>query len=302
MSVRKKLASELVEQLKKETIALFESQRYREYLDMLSKFYSYSARNCLLIMLQNPDATKVAGLKKWEKEFERRVKPGEKGIRILAPMRIKKEVKPDGADHERNTEKTEKEVVGFKVAYVFDVSQTTGKALPAIYKPLEGMVPEFERLKTAVEMASPYKIVYRNIDGGAEGLCSYKQKKIYIQTGMSEENTLRVLVHEVAHASLHNPELDTEHKIDRKTREVQAESVAYVTCKRLGIDAEESSVGYVAGWSSGKDVKELTASMEVIKRQSDLIYEKICEELGIELNKGMTEPMKLTAEDFKVVM
>ncbi len=258
---------EIMDQLEKGVAELFESNRFKEYLTCMSKFHNYSFNNTLLIAMQRPDATLVAGFSAWKDKHGRMVKKGEKGIRILAPYKYKVEVEPEHGDEEPNTiERT-----GFKPAYVFDVSQTEGKELPSIaVNELSGDVNEYNKLFRALRIICPVAIDFEDINTGAKGYYNDSEKRIAINKGMSQVQTIKTLVHETAHAMLHSAEQkDEDHQSDRRTKEVEAESIAFTVCKKYGLDTEDYSFGYIAGWSSGKDTKELKASLERIKDTAD---------------------------------
>ena len=258
---------------------LFESERYKAYLTSMAKFHSYSFNNTLLIAMQGGQL--VAGYNKWRDEFHRNVKKGEKAIKILAPapFKTKKEVpKLDaqgrpvmGQDGKPVTEVQEIQVPAFKIVSVFDVSQTEGEPLPSIgVEELTGSVERYGEFFKALEQTSPVPIGFEDIPGGSHGYHHLTEKRIAIQEGMSELQTLKTAIHEIAHSKLHaiDPEATAIEQADRpdsRTREVQAESVAYAVCQHYGLDTSDYSFGYVAGWSSGKDLKELKASLETIR-------------------------------------
>ena len=252
----------------------------------MSKFHNYSFNNTLLIAMQKPDASLVAGFGKWRDDFERHVKKGEKGIKILAPSpyKVKKQMekidpatqKPViGADGKPVTEEQEIEIPAFRVVTVFDVSQTEGKEIPDIaVSELTGSVEQYQDFFAALEKASPVPIAFENIEGGAHGYYHLEEKRIAIDEGMSELQTLKTAIHEIAHAKLHAIDKDapaTEQAVrpDRRTREVQAESVAYAVCQHYGLDTSDYSFGYVAGWSSGRELSELKASLETIRKAAN---------------------------------
>ena len=266
--------------------ALFEREQYKAYLTAMSKFHNYSFNNTLLIAMQKPDASLVAGFGKWRDDFERHVKKGEKGIKILAPSpyKVKKQMekidpatqKPViGADGKPVTEEREIEIPAFRVVTVFDVSQTEGKEIPDItVSELTGSVEQYQDFFAALEKASPVPIAFENIQGGAHGYYHLEEKRIAIDEGMSELQTLKTAIHEIAHAKLHAIDKDapaTEQPVrpDRRTREVQAESVAYAVCQHYGLDTSDYSFGYVAGWSSGRELSELKASLETIRKAAN---------------------------------
>ena len=270
---------EITDRLETGIQELFESERYKAYLTTMSKFHSYSFNNTLLIAMQGGQL--VAGYNKWRDDFHRNVKKGEKAIKILAPapFKAKKEVqKLDaqgrpvmGKDGKPVTEVQEIQVPAFKIVSVFDVSQTKGEPLPSIgVEELTGSVERYGEFFKALEQTSPVPIGFEDIPGGSHGYYHLTEKRIAIQEGMSELQTLKTAIHEIAHSKLHAidpeaPAIDQADRPDSRTREVQAESVAYAVCQHYGLDTSDYSFGYVAGWSSGKDLKELKASLETIR-------------------------------------
>ena len=270
---------EITDRLETGIQELFESERYKSYLTTMSKFHSYSFNNTLLIAMQGGQL--VAGYNKWRDDFHRNVKKGEKAIKILAPapFKAKKEVqKLDaqgrpvmGKDGKPITEVQEIQVPAFKIVSVFDVSQTEGEPLPSIgVEELTGSVERYGEFFKALEQTSPVPIGFEDIPGGSHGYYHLTEKRIAIQEGMSELQTLKTAIHEIAHSKLHAidpeaPAIEQADRPDSRTREVQAESVAYAVCQHYGLDTSDYSFGYVAGWSSGKDLKELKASLETIR-------------------------------------
>ena len=270
---------EITDRLETGIQELFESERYKAYLTSMAKFHSYSFNNTLLIAMQGGQL--VAGYNKWRDDFHRNVKRGEKGIKILAPApyKAKKEVpKLDeqgqpvmDKDGKPLTEVQETQVPAFKIVSVFDVSQTEGEPLPSIgVDELAGNVEQYEDFFKALEQTSPVPMAFEDIPGGSHGYYHLTEKRIAIQENMSELQTLKTAIHEIAHAKLHaiDPDAPVAEQADRpdsRTREVQAESVAYAVCQHYGLDTSDYSFGYVAGWSSGKDLKELRASLETIR-------------------------------------
>ena len=270
---------EITDRLETGIQELFESERYKAYLTTMSKFHSYSFNNTLLIAMQGGQL--VAGYNKWRDDFHRNVKKGEKAIKILAPapFKAKKEVqKLDaqgrpvmGKDGKPVTEVQEIQVPAFKIVSVFDVSQTEGEPLPSIgVEELTGSVERYGEFFKALEQTSPVPIGFEDIPGGSHGYYHLTEKRIAIQEGMSELQTLKTAIHEIAHSKLHaidpkTPAIEQADRPDSRTREVQAESVAYAVCQHYGLDTSDYSFGYVAGWSSGKDLKELRASLETIR-------------------------------------
>ena len=292
---------EITDRLEQGIAELFDSERYREYLKVMSKFHNYSFRNTVLIAMQKPDASLVAGFSAWKNNFERNVMKGQKGIKIIAPSpyKIKQEMqkidphtqKPIiGKDGKPVTEEKEVTIPAYKVVSVFDVSQTEGKELPDIaVDELTGDVDRYKDFFAALEKTSPVPIAFENIEGGSHGYYHLEDKRIAINEGMSELQTLKTAIHEIAHAKLHDIDLnapkDEQPRVDRRTREVEAESVAYTVCQHYGLDTSDYSFGYVAGWSSGRELSELKSSLETIRSAAAEIINSIDENLA-ELQKA----------------
>ena len=283
---------EITDRLEQGIKELFDSERYKEYLRVMSKFHNYSFNNTLLIAMQKPDASLVAGFSAWKNNFQRNVVKGEKGIKIIAPspFKIKQEMdkidpatnKPVmGADGKPVKEEKEITIPAFKVVSVFDVSQTEGKELPDIaVDTLTGDVERFKDVFAALEKTSPVPIGFEKIEGGAHGYYHLEEKRIAIDEGMSELQTLKTAIHEIAHAKLHDidlnaPKEEQQDRPDRRTREVQAESVAYAVCQHYGLDTSDYSFGYVARWSSGRELDELKSSLETIRATAAEIINSI---------------------------
>ena len=270
---------EITDKLETGIMDLFESDRFQAYLDTMARFHNYSFNNTILIAMQGGQL--VAGYNKWRDEFHRNVKKGEKGIKIFAPApyKVKKEVpKLDeqgqpvkDKDGNTVTEQKEIQVPAFKIVSVFDVSQTEGEPLPSLgVEELAGDVERYQDFFKALEQTSPVPMAFEDIPGGSHGYYHLTEKRIAIQENMSELQTLKTAIHEIAHAKLHAidpeaPAAEQQNRPDSRTREVQAESVAYTVCQHYGLDTSDYSFGYVAGWSSGKDLKELKASLETIR-------------------------------------
>ena len=292
---------EITDRLEQGIAELFDSERYREYLKVMSKFHNYSFNNTLLIAMQKPDASLVAGFSAWKNNFGRNVMKGQKGIKIIAPspFKIRQEVekidphtqKPIiGKDGKPVTEEKEVKIPAYKVVSVFDVSQTEGKELPDIaVDELTGDVDRYKDFFAALEKTSPVPIAFENIEGGSHGYYHLEDKRIAINEGMSELQTLKTAIHEIAHAKLHDIDLnapkDEQPRVDRRTREVEAESVAYTVCQHYGLDTSDYSFGYVAGWSSGRELSELKSSLETIRSAAAEIINSIDENLA-ELQKA----------------
>lgn len=282
---------EITDKLEQGIKELFESERFKEYLRTMSKFYNYSFNNTLLIAMQKPEATYVAGYTSWQRNFDRQVMKGEKGIKILAPAPYKAQEEREkidpltrkpviGTDGKAVTETVEVLRPAFKVVSVFDVSQTDGKELPdIIVDELKGTVENYEAFFDALKQESPVPISFEDIPGGAKGFFSPVESRIAIQEGMSEIQTVKTAIHEIAHAKLHAFKPDEkaapEDKKDRHTKEVEAESVAYTVCQRYGIETSDYSFGYIAGWSSGKETKELKSSLDTIRKTAAEMIEGI---------------------------
>lgn len=340
---------EITDRLEQGIKELFESERFKEYLRTMSKFYNYSFNNTLLIAMQKPEATLIAGYTAWQRNFDRHVMKGEKGIRILAPAPYKAKVEKEKIDPKTQkpmldkdgkpiTETVEVMRPAFKVVSVFDVSQTEGKELPDIVvDELTGSVENYAAFFEALRQESPVPIAFEDISGGAKGYYHLEDRRIAIQEGMSEVQTVKTAIHEIAHAKLHaldQPEWkvvmvseggtrkelmtglaseqeaneaaekldwryvdenqfewrleveedDTpvqEAKKDRHTKEVEAEAVAYTVCQRYGIETSDYSFGYIAGWSSDKETKELKGSLETIRRTASEMIGSIDEKLKV---------------------
>ena len=379
---------------------LFESEKYMRYLSVMSRFHRYSVNNTMLIYMQKPEATLVAGFNKWKNQFERHVKKGEHGITIIAPTPYKKKIEemkrdPDthapilDADGKAVMEEKEIEIPMFRPVKVFDVSQTDGRPLPELSSSLSGTVPHYEAFLEALRRSAPVPIEFEPMAANTDGYFSPDQQRIATREGMSEVQTVSATVHEIAHSKLHNQkkiQIDNdeqyqevklfekpalfsngrisrddlpegvycydlrgsdddpgspicveervvvnhagsviltaplefseegrlyftdetglnfnggmltlsqflqEQKKDRRTEEVEAESISYAVCQYFGIQTGENSFGYIASWSKGKELKELRASLETINKTScELInnierhYKEICKERGIDL-------------------
>lgn len=266
---------EITKQLEQGVKDVFTSDKYVEYLKFMSRFYNYSVNNIILIMMQKPEASLVAGYKAWQTKFKRQVRKGEKGITILAPCQHKKKIEDEDGET--------KEVVwtSYKAVKVFDVSQTDGEELPTgCTNELVGDVQNYNELIEKLTSISPVPIACEDVEGSANGYFHTVKKQIVIQKDMSQQQTVKTLIHEIAHSILHDREMGEAKDADNNTREVQAESVAYTVCSMLGLDTSDYSFGYVAGWSTDKEVKELNASMEVIRKTAKTILDGIVKEMA----------------------
>ena len=300
----KQKVQEITEKLEQGIKELFESEKYKTYLNTMSKFHNYSFNNTMLIAMQKPDATLVAGFKAWQKNFDRHVKKGEKGIRILAPAPYKIKEERDKIDpvtqellldKDGNPQKEEVEITipAFRAVSVFDVAQTDGKPIPELAaKELLSDVEGYQDMIRAVEAISPVPIELEEIAGDSKGYYDREAKRIAVQENMSESQTLKTMIHEVAHSKLHSKEVEQDEQMrkDRNTKEVEAESIAYTVCQHFGVDTSDYSFGYIAGWSSGRDTKELRASMDTIRRTASELITGIEEQLQeIQRNREVTQ-------------
>ena len=300
---------QLTEQLEKGIKDLYTSDKYKEVLLCMSKFHHYSYRNVLLIKLQDPNASRVAGFNTWKNDFERSVMKGETAIKILAPNPYKRMIeykKLDPAtlnpilDKNGKTvmEKREEKMMMYKVVSVFDVSQTKGKELPSLVTPLTKDVKNYKQFMKALHTVSTVPIIYQDLTGGANGHYDFVDKEIVVKDGMSESATASTTVHEMAHSILHDrntTKLSDEDLQNRGKYEVEAESVSFVVCNYFGIKTDEKSFGYVTGWSEGKELQELKESLDVIQKTSSELIKKI----EIEFDKNLD--LQHRKENIKVV-
>lgn len=272
---------EIMKSLEDGIANLMNSEQYMKFLKTMSIFHGYSLNNTILIMLQRPDSSLVAGYKKWQ-SIGRQVKKGEKSITILCPCstkRMEKLLDENGKpvlDENGKEKKVEVPIPYFRPGNVFDVSQTVGKPVETLSpKELMNSVDGYENFLQSLISISPVKVVFDNIESGAKGIYYPNEEKIVVQTGMSNLQTLKTLVHESAHARLHNNQAMEKTKKNRETEEVEAESVAYCVLSAFGFDTSDYSFPYIAGWSSGKDMKELKESLETIRITSGLFIDEI---------------------------
>lgn len=292
---------------------LFESDNYKNYLKTMSRFTSYSLNNTLLIAMQKPDATLVASYGTWKKNFNRQVVKGSKSIKIICPCPYKKKVETEitdadgkiilGKDGKPITEETEKNYLSFKIANVFDISCTEGEPLPEIAHKLDGTVDNYNDFMDALKQFSTLPIEIKKIDGSANGYYHLIDKSISISSNLSQVMSMKTLIHEICHSKLHDQDTGSDKDADKQTKEVQAESVAFTVCQYYGIDTSDYSFGYVAGWSSGKDLKELKTSLETIRQTSQTIINGIDQKLDairqakqidmdVSISKNMDAPAK----------
>ena len=313
-NTEKQRVQELTDKLEQGLQDLFNSDSYRNYLSTMSKFHNYSFNNTLLIAMQKPDATLVAGYKAWQKNFERHVNKGEKAIRILAPAPYKIKEERDKIDpvtqellldKDGNPQKEEVEITipAFRAVSVFDVGQTDGKPIPELAaKELLSDVEGYQDMIRAVEAISPVPIELEEIAGDSKGYYDREAKRIAVQENMSESQTLKTMIHEVAHSKLHSKEVEQDEQMrkDRNTKEVEAESIAYTVCQHFGVDTSDYSFGYIAGWSSGRDTKELRASMDTIRRTASELITGIEEQLQ-ELQRNREVSQEQTKESILLI-
>ena len=291
---------------------LFESEKYMRYLSVMSRFHRYSVNNTILIYMQKPDATLVAGYNKWKNQFERHVKKGEHGITIIAPTPFKKKIEEQKLDPDTKApmldqdgkvimEEREVEIPMFRPVKVFDVSQTDGKPLPELASSLSGNVQNYEAFMEALRRSAPVPLSVKPMAANMDGFFSPDRQRIAIRAGMSEVQTVSAAVHEIAHSKLHNyakgqaeaaraGDKGPPQKKDRNTEEVEAESISYAVCQYYGIQTADNSFGYIATWSQDKTLPELRASLETINKAAgeliadiDRHYKAICKERGIDL-------------------
>ena len=312
---------------------LFESEKYMRYLSVMSRFHRYSVNNTMLIYMQKPDATLVAGYNKWKNQFERHVKKGEHGITIIAPTPFKKKIEEQKLDPDTKApildaegkavmEEREVEIPMFRPVKVFDVSQTDGKPLPELASSLSGNVQNYEAFMEALRRSASVPLSVEPMAANMDGYFSPDQQRIAIRAGMSEVQTVSAAVHEIAHSKLHNyakaqeeaarsGDKEPPKKKDRNTEEVEAESISYAVCQYYGIQTGENSFGYIANWSQGKELPELRASLETINKAAgeliadiDRHYKVICKERGIDLaaQSEQTVPQQEAASEAEVPM
>lgn len=281
-SDREEKVKALTEKLEKGIKEVFASEKYKAYLSTMAKFHSYSFNNSILIYMQKPDASLVAGYKTWQ-SLERQVKKGEKSITILAPCPYKAVIEKEVTDPETGRTKTdadgkpvkeEQEIsyTYFRPASIFDIFQTEGKALPTLSEELKGEAENYEALMAAIKEAADVPIRFDTWTESKKGYYSLTDQEIVIKSGMSEMQTVKTAIHETAHSTLHT---DKEHLKDSATMEIEAESVAFVVCQHFGLDTSDYSFGYLAGWSSNKELPELKASLQTIQKTSDDLIERI---------------------------
>lgn len=309
----KERLKEITDNIEQGIQELFQSDKYMQYLRTMSRFHRYSLNNTLLIAMQNPNATLVAGFNKWRDQFSRNVKKGEKGIKIIAPTPYKVKKEQEKVDPVTKapmldtngkviTEEVEVKIPLYRVVSVFDVSQTEGKPIPALANNLTGDVQQYEIFMEALRRSSPVPLAFEQMAANTDGYFSSKEQRIALREGMSEVQTVSATIHEIAHSKLHDYEKQKleNTKVDenaeppkpknRRTEEVEAESISYAVCAYYGIQTRENSFGYIATWSKDKELPELRASLETINKTSSSLIEdidrnfaEILKEKGIEI-------------------
>lgn len=300
---REERMSQIQEKLEAGVREIFESGKYEDYIATMSKFPHYSINNCILIVSQCPEATHVCGYKKWQTDFNRVVNRNEHGIMIIAPITYKADVEEPVYDAESHpvvdangkqvTETVTREFQGFRPAYVFDVSQTSGEPLPTLANMLNGSVEDFEQMRDVLIAISPVPISFEEISGGANGYYSPASQCIVVKADMSQLQTIKTMIHEIAHATLGHG--GKEDKWDRETKEVQAESVAFWVAQMMGLDTSDYSFGYISGWSKDREVTELKENLDLIKTTADKITSDLEKELSKKVDK--TESLEEVNED-----
>lgn len=279
--VRLKEITARIEQGVKE---VFTSGKYADYLRTMSRFTHYSTNNRLLIYMQNPKASHVAGYQAWQNKFERHVVKGAKGITIIAPTPFKKRIEEEKLDPDTKlpmldengdviTEEKEIKIPMFKPVTVFDISQTDGKPLPVLAETLVGNVQNYDVFMEAVKRSSPVPIIVETMQENMDGYFSLSEQNIHLREGMSEVQTVCAAIHEITHAKLHNS--DAEEQKSHKTEEIEAESVAYAACAYYGIETDANSFGYIANYTQGKSIEDLKNSLDLIGRTADGIISDI---------------------------
>lgn len=284
---------ELTTKLDKGVEEILTSDRYRDYLKQMSKFHSYSFRNSLLILLQNENATLVAGYKTWQTVFNRNVNKGEKGIQIFAPCPYKVKKETEFTNEKGEKEKKVEEVIipKFRAVTVFDVSQTTGEPLKEMAEELKGKYQDFSRLFEAIKKCSDFEITFKA--GTTEkGCCYIKDRRITIKEGMSENQTIKTLIHEIAHEKLHR---EVAEDVTRNQEEIEAESIAFVVANYFGIDTSTYSFDYISTWQE-KEKAEVKNSLNTIQETSNMLIENIKKNLSLEKEISISDRIKVAKE------
>lgn len=281
--------TEITERLHEGVKNLFESEKYKEYLKTMAKFSHYSFSNTLLIALQRPDASAVAGYKSWQTKFERHVVEGAKGIAIIQPAPYRKKMdivlKDEAgnsildADGKEIRTEVERMVEHYKVGWVYALEDTEGKPIPEIVNTLTGNVENYDELKDILASVSKVPISYEEFSGAANGFYAPEEERIVVKASLPELQSIKTTIHEIAHSILHNRVNGTDQEATHREKEVEAESVAFTVCSYLGLDTSDYSFGYVSGWSAGQELKELQGKMELIRKTSHEIITGIESEI-----------------------
>ena len=274
-------AGVLVDRIKEGVKNLFDSENYKAYLNTMNKFYQYSVNNTILIMMQRPDASAVASYTSWKNNFGRHVKEGAKGIQIIQPCPyiVKDKVEIEDINGNKKYEEVEKLVQGYKVGYVFDLEDTEGTPLPEIVTLLQEDFQNYELMKKCLEDISPVPVTYEKINSSANGYYDLTNKRIVVDSSLSESQTIKTLIHEIAHSILHDKDNGIDKETNRREREVEAESVAYSVASYYGLDTSDYSFGYIASWSDGKELTELREHLEAIKTAAGSIIDSVDEKI-----------------------
>ncbi|MCR5767944.1 MAG: ImmA/IrrE family metallo-endopeptidase [Lachnospiraceae bacterium] len=281
--------------LQSETKELFESDRYRDYLSCMGRFHNYSVNNTILINAQRPDASLVAGYQAWQQKFDRHVVAGAKGIQIIQPAPWKKKEEVEIKDANGNTvmrdgkpvtQEVERIMPGFKVGYVFAYEDTEGAPLPSVVDILDQQVVNADQFLAALREVSPVPITYEHLNSSANGYFSLTDRTIHVEESLPELQRIKTTIHEIGHAYLHDKDGGTDISANKREREVEAESVAYTVCSYFSLDTSDYSFGYIAGWSEGKELKELQDKLTIIKETAGVIIDKLdAEFLKIQLQE-----------------
>ena len=302
---------ELTEKLHEGIKNLFESDRYKDYLQTMAKFHNYSFNNTILIWSQRPDATAVAGYRAWQTKFERYVKPGSKGIMIYEPAYFKRTLKEKVLDQDGNpmkdqdgnfiTRNVEHTFPTFKIGYVYAFEDTNGKPLPSIVSIVDKEVSNYNAIMDALRKISPAPIRFDNITNGANGYYDLLKREIVIKENLPDAQKLKTTIHEVAHSLLHDKVDGLDLEATKREMEVSAESVAFVVSSWLGVSTSEYSFGYVAGWSATQELIELQRKMEVIRSTANKIITSLDEELRPQLPIVIEEEIEEEKEMLQTV-
>lgn len=308
---RNEKIAELTEKLQTGIQELYDSDKYRDYLRAMAKFHNYSFNNSLLIWAQRPDATAVAGYRGWQTKFGRTVNPGSKGIMIYEPASYKRTLREVVTDENGNpvldqdgnkiTAAVERTIPTFKVGYVFAFEDTSGEPLPSIISIVDKDVSNFNEIVDAIQRVSPAPIRFDAIEGSANGYYDLQKREIVVKDTLPEAQKIKTAVHEVAHSILHDKIDGLDQEATKREMEVSAESVAFVVCNYLGLDTSDYSFGYVGGWSAGKELKELQAKMEIIRKAADTIISGLeTDILKVTIQKTATIDEKMMIPEFTI--